>query len=170
MTEIRNALAPVADALLRQARREADEILAEAGRDAARTIDAARLTAQEMIADARAHGLAEARAQAAAVRARARRQARGVELAARREALEELRGRALTAVRGLRDDPCYPRLVKRLGELARESGGDDLVVREHPDGGVVAEGRGRRVDCSLDALAARAVDRLGAEVERLWAP
>ncbi|MFI7643956.1 hypothetical protein [Nonomuraea sp. NPDC049400] len=42
-------------------------------------------------------------------------------------------------------------------------------MKVHPDGGVLAEGQGRRVDCTLDALAARAVDALGAEVERLWA-
>jgi hypothetical protein len=34
----------------------------------------------------------------------------------------------------------------------------------------VARTSGRRADCTLDALAARALDRLGAETETLWAP
>ncbi|WP_169987912.1 hypothetical protein [Microbispora sp. H10836] len=170
MIAMRDVLAPVAEALLRQARLDADAVIRAAERDAAQTIEDARRQAREIVAAARGQGEAEAEAYSAAVRARSARQARGMELAARREALEELRRRAGVAVQALRDDPCYPRLVKRLGELAREAGGDDLVVREHPDGGVVAEGRGRRVDCSLEALANRAVDALGAEVERLWAP
>ncbi|WP_244359938.1 V-type ATP synthase subunit E family protein [Microbispora triticiradicis] len=167
---MRDALAPVAEALLRQARLDADAVTCAAEHDAAQTIEDARRQAREIIAAAREQGEAEAKAYSAAVRARNARQARSMELAARRDALEELRRRAGAAVQALRDDPCYPRLVKRLGELAREAGGDDLVVREHPDGGVVAEGRGRRVDCSLEALANRAVDALGAEAERLWAP
>ncbi|WP_066948154.1 hypothetical protein [Microtetraspora fusca] len=169
MTGIRDALAPVSAALLKGARLDADATLAEAEHDAARTLAAARRTAQDIIDEARESGTADARARADAVRARARRRARGIELAARREALLELRRRAMAAVLALRDDPCYPRLVERLRELARESGGDDLIVREHPAGGVVGEGRGHRVDCSLGALADRAVDALGAEAERLWA-
>ncbi|MEU8279640.1 V-type ATP synthase subunit E family protein [Microbispora bryophytorum] len=160
----------MAEALLRQARLNADAVTRAAEHDAAQTIEDARQQAREIIAAAREQGEAEAKAHSAAVRAQSARHARSSELAARRNALEELRRRAGAAVHALRDDPCYPRLVKRLGELAREAGGDDLVVREHPDGGVVAEGRGRRVDCSLEALANRAVDALGAEVERLWAP
>ncbi|WP_067138838.1 hypothetical protein [Microtetraspora malaysiensis] len=169
MTGITDALAPVSTALLRRARLDADALLDAAGDDAARTLAAARRTAQDMIDEARESGTAEARARADAVRVRAGRHARGIELAARREVLLELRRRAVAAVLALRDDPCYPRLVERLRELARESGGADLIVREHPDGGVVGEGRGLRVDCSLGALAGRAVDALGAEAERLWA-
>ncbi|WP_433213304.1 hypothetical protein [Microtetraspora malaysiensis] len=169
MTGITDALAPVSTTLLRRARLDADALLDAAGDDAARTLAAARRTAQDMIDEARESGTAEARARADAVRVRAGRHARGIELAARREVLLELRRRAVAAVLALRDDPCYPRLVERLRELARESGGADLIVREHPDGGVVGEGRGLRVDCSLGALAGRAVDALGAEAERLWA-
>ncbi|MGI5489694.1 hypothetical protein [Microtetraspora malaysiensis] len=169
MTGIMDALAPVSTALLRRARLDADALLDAAEHDAARTLAAARRTAQEMLDEARESGTAEARARADAVRVRARRHARGIELAARREVLLELRRRAVAAVMALRDDPCYPRLVERLRELARESGGEDLIVREHPGGGVVGEGRGHRVDCSLGALAGRAVDALGAEAERLWA-
>ncbi|MCC5574810.1 hypothetical protein IMZ11_04060 [Microtetraspora sp. AC03309] len=169
MTGVRDALAPVSGALLRRARLDADAILAAAEHDAAQTLAAARRAAQDMIDEAREAGTSEARARADTVRVRARRHARDLELAARREVVLELRRRVVAAVLALRDDPCYPRLVERLRELARESGGDDLIVREHPDGGVVGVGRGRRVDCSLGALASRAVDALGAEAERLWA-
>ncbi|MFD8530005.1 V-type ATP synthase subunit E family protein [Streptosporangium canum] len=170
MIATREALAPVVDALLRRARADAETIITTAEDEAAEMIAAARWEAQAVLAEARASGAAQARAYAAMEHARAQRRARRVELAAQREVLEELRGRAVTAVRSLRDDPCYPRLLERLGELARQAGGGDLVVSEHSDGGVVAEGRGRRVDCTLDALAGRAVDALGGEVERLWAP
>ncbi|MBP2704527.1 hypothetical protein JOL79_11950 [Microbispora sp. RL4-1S] len=170
MIDTRAALTPVAEALLRQARLDARATTAAAEREAAETVAAARRRARDLVAEAREQGEAEARARAAAERARARRRARTVELTARREVWDDLRERAVTEVRKLRDDPCYPRLMKRLSELARDSGGDDLVTREHPGGGVVAEGRGRRVDCSLGTLAARAVEALGAEVERLWAP
>ncbi|WP_169947057.1 V-type ATP synthase subunit E family protein [Microbispora sp. H11081] len=170
MIALRDALEPVAEALLRQARQDADAVTHAARRGAAQTIEDARRQAREIIDAAREQGEAEGKAYSAATRARSARQARRTELAARRDALEELRRRAGEAVRALRDEPGYPRLVERLAELAREAGGDDLVVREHPGGGVVAEGPGRRVDCSLEALAGRAVDALGAEVERLWAP
>jgi hypothetical protein len=42
-------------------------------------------------------------------------------------------------------------------------------VQESPDGGVVAVAGSRRLDLSLPVLAEREVDRLGSEVERLWA-
>ncbi|MFF5211096.1 hypothetical protein [Streptosporangium sp. NPDC000396] len=170
MIATRDALAPVIDALLRRTRADAAAIAATAEKEAAEMIAAARREAQAILAEARASGTAEAQAYATTERIRARRHAHSVELAARREVLEELRRRAVTAVRRLREDPCYPRLLERLGELAREAGGEGLVVSEHPYGGVVAEGQGRRVDCTLDALASRAIDALGGEVERLWAP
>lgn len=170
MTTMRDTLAPVADALLERARRDVDAITAAADREAAEIVAAARRKAHETITEARARGAAEARAYSSAVRARTRRQARGIELAARREVVEELRRRAAAAVGDLREDPCYPALLRRLAGLIRDSGGDDLVVREHPGGGLVGEGRGRRVDCSLGALAGRAVDAHQPEMERLWAP
>ncbi|MEU9836436.1 hypothetical protein AB0D67_33290 [Streptosporangium sp. NPDC048047] len=170
MTPIREALEPVAAALVRRARLDADAVIAAAGRDAERTLAEARRAARDTVEEAAERGAAEGRAHARVTRIRAGRRARAVELAARREVLEELRERAVAAVTALRDDPCYPRLVERLTELARASGGADLTVREHPEGGIVAEGRDRRVDCSLPALAGRAVDALGAETARLWTP
>ena len=41
---------------------------------------------------------------------------------------------------------------------------------EHPRGGVVGEGAGRRVEYTLDDLADEIVDRLGPELDGVWAP
>lgn len=170
MRTVRDALAPLVEALSRRVGSDTEAIRAKAEEEAAEVVAAARQEARTILADARAGGTAQARANAAAEHVRAERRARGIELTAQREALEELRARAAAAVRTLRDDPCYPRLLDRLSVLTRAAGGADMVVSEHPGGGVLAEGQGRRVDCSLDALSIRAVDALGAEVERLWAP
>ncbi|GAA3248043.1 V-type ATP synthase subunit E family protein [Nonomuraea helvata] len=167
---MRDALAPLIEALFRQAGIDARAITARAEEEAAELVAAARQEARTILADARADGAAQAEVHAVTERVHAERRARAMKLAAQREALDELCVRAMAEVRTLRDDPCYPRLLDRLSALAREAGGADMVVKEHPDGGVLAEGPGRRVDCTLDALAARAVDALGAEVERLWAP
>ncbi|WP_431933256.1 V-type ATP synthase subunit E family protein [Nonomuraea jabiensis] len=167
---MRDALAPLTEALFRQAEADARAIIAGAEEEAAELIAAARQQARTILARARADGAAQAKVDAVTERIHAERRARDMELAARREALDELRARSAAAVRTLRDDPCYPRLLDRLSALARAAGGADLAVKEQPDGGVLAEGHGRRVDCTLGALAARAVDALGAEVERLWAP
>ncbi|MFF4615558.1 V-type ATP synthase subunit E family protein [Nonomuraea jabiensis] len=167
---MRDALAPLTEALSGQAEADARAIIAAAEEEAAELVAAARQEARAIHAAARADGAARAKADAVTERIHAERRARGMELAARREALDELRARSAAAVRTLRDHPCYPRLLDRLSALARAAGGADLVVKEQPDGGVLAEGPGRRVDCTLGALAARAVDALGAEVERLWAP
>ncbi|MGW4958323.1 V-type ATP synthase subunit E family protein [Nonomuraea sp. NPDC004186] len=167
---MRDALAPLTEALSRQVGIDARAIIAGAEEEAAELVAAARQEARTVLADARADGAAQAKADAVTERIHAERRARGMELAAQREALDELRARSAAAVRALRDDPCYPRLLDRLGALARAAGGADLTVKEQLDGGVLAEGHGRRVDCTLGALAVRAVDALGAELERLWAP
>ena len=91
-------------------------------------------------------------------------------VAARREAVEELRRRARDKARDLRADPCYPALLRHLSQDVRRAAGDDLTVEEHPDGGVVARGPGRRVEATLPVLADRVIDALGGEVERLWLP
>jgi vacuolar-type H+-ATPase subunit E/Vma4 len=164
------ALVPVREFLLAQARAEAERTRSEAAAEAAAVLARARDQAAAILAEARARGESDGAAVAAAELARARRQARGLPLAARRQAYEALRQRARAAVRKLHEDPGYPRLRRRLARLAREQAGPHAVVSEPPEGGVVAEAPGRRVDCSLEELASRAVDALGAEVEGLWAP
>ncbi|MFB9839413.1 hypothetical protein, partial [Actinoallomurus acaciae] len=62
-----------------------------------------------------------------------------------------------------------PAVTERLRRTAADRTGPGARVLAAPDGGVIAVAPGRRVDCSVSALAEHAVDLLGAEVERLWA-
>ncbi|GIH96317.1 V-type ATP synthase subunit E family protein [Planobispora siamensis] len=165
---IGEALAPLTAALLRRTEREAEQTRERAGRQAAQTVAEAEEGARAVLADARARGEREADTEAAAERVATTRRVRTIELTARREILEDFRRRARTAVTGLREDPCYPALLKSLGRMARRRGGGDLVLAEHPEGGVVGEAPGRRVDASLPALAERAVDAAQGEAERSW--
>lgn len=93
--------------------RDAEERAAEA------TLSEARRQAVRIEAEAHEAGRAEAESLAAAERAQARREARAVVLRAQAEAYAELRRRVREGVRDLRTDPCYPRLIERLTELAR---------------------------------------------------
>lgn len=160
-----DAIAPLRAELLRTARHEAGQVRSQAEEDAARHLAAARRTAAELLAAARADGLAHAATDDKADRVRVQREARRLVLAARRDALDELRSRAGSAVRDLRDDRA---LLHRLRDLVRDRLGAGGTMTEHPDGGIVGQAPGRRVDAGLPALAARAIDELGAEVERLW--
>ncbi|HEY6707666.1 MAG TPA: hypothetical protein VJB61_08730 [Actinomycetota bacterium] len=163
------ALEPVRAWLLAAARAEAERRRAEAAADAERQVAGARAEADAILADARAQGTAEGSALAAAEETRGRRLARRLVLQAEREAYEELRARSRAAVRALRQDPGYPALRERLNRLALAAAGPGARVSEHPDGGVVAEAPGLRVDCTLDGLAERAIAALGGEVAELWA-
>jgi vacuolar-type H+-ATPase subunit E/Vma4 len=157
----------VAAALLQAARRDAGLVRGQADEQAAAILADARREAAGALETARADGAAEAHAYGTAERAKARRGARTTALAARREALEGLRRETRRATGLLQDD--RP-LRERLVALAGEACGDGAIVTGHPDGGVVADAPGRHVDCSFGALADRAVDALGAEVEELWTP
>jgi vacuolar-type H+-ATPase subunit E/Vma4 len=163
------ALAPVRRRLLARVGADAHHARAEAAAEAGVVLARAREQAAAILTQARARGETDGAAVAAAARARSRRDARGLLLAAQHQAYEALRQRARAAVRELGEDPGYPRLRQRLERLAREQAGPHATVSEPPERGVVAEAPGRRVDCSLDTLADRAVDALGAEVEGLWA-
>ncbi|WP_055558000.1 hypothetical protein [Streptomyces sp. NBRC 110028] len=160
------ALAPVRAELLRTARAEAREVLDRADRDAAALIGEARTRARVLVDEAHRQGEREGTAAARDVKAGARRDARTRELAAREAAYEELSRRALVHVRQKWD----PADVDRLRERARALLGPDAEITEVPGAGVVARAPGRRADCTLDSLTARALDRLGAEVETLWSP
>ena len=164
------ALEPVRAWLLAAARAEAEHLVAEAAADAEHLLAGARAEVDAILAEAREQGSAEGSALAAAERARTRRLARRLILDAERQAYEELRARSCAAVRALRQDPGYPALRERLTRLALAAAGPGARVSEHPDGGVVAEAPGIRVDCTLDGLAERAVVALGGEVAELWAP
>ena len=164
------ALEPVRAALLAAARADAAAVLAAADEDAAAALAVAQAQVAGLAETARSEGAADAGAMLAADRARGRREARRIELAARREVWDQLRDRARAAVAALRTDPAYDGLRDRLAARARQLAGPGAEVSEPAEGGVVAVAAGRRWDLSLPALAGRAVESLGPEVERLWAP
>jgi vacuolar-type H+-ATPase subunit E/Vma4 len=163
-----DALGPVRAELLRAAHADADALLARTEREAAAAIDKARAEARTILAEARRQGEADGAAAARDLRMRARHEARSRQLATRRQMYDELRRRATEHVRELRQEGDYDSVLERLRQRARRLLGPDADITEHADGGVVAQAAGRRVDCTLDALAARALDRMGTEVERLW--
>ncbi|WP_405682215.1 hypothetical protein [Streptomyces sp. NBC_00057] len=165
-----DALATVRAELLRSARADAETLLAQAARDDELVLDRARTEAEEIVEQARREGAAEGAAAGAAGLLRARRSARSRELAVRREAYEELCRQVTERVRALRHTTDYPGVRDRLERRARQLLGPDATVTEQPGGGVVAHAAGRRADFTLDALAARALDRLGADTEALWTP
>ncbi|MER6102920.1 hypothetical protein ABT115_11490 [Streptomyces sp. NPDC001832] len=164
------ALATVRAELLRAARADAEALIVQATRDVEAVLDRARNEAEEIVEQAHREGAAEGTAAGAAVLLRARRNARACEQTARREAYEELRHQVTERFRALRYTADYPGIRDRLERRARQLLGPDAAVAEQPGGGVVGHATGRLADFSLDALAARALDRLGADTEALWAP
>ena len=159
-------LGPVADSLLREARRDAERTRTEASAEADALIRRARDEAARIVAEARGAGRSEAAAAANEERVRARRTARAIVLAARRETYEELCRKIRSAVAALCAE--NPATTERLRLLARERAGTDARITTAAGGGVVAVAPGLRVDCSVPALADHAVELLGTEVERLW--
>lgn len=164
-----DALHAVRAALIETAQRDADALRARAASDASAFLEDARQEAASILAEAEDRGRADGATIAATSRARARREARTIVLRAQREAYDELRRRGRSAVGALRQAPDYIQIRRRLASLAQAQAGLDGTVVHQPDGGVVAEAPGRRVDCSLVAMADRALEALGAEVEDLWA-
>jgi vacuolar-type H+-ATPase subunit E/Vma4 len=169
VSALREALEPVRSALLARARADAAADIARAAADAEALLERARARAADMVAAARAEGERDAAAVRAREAARAHREAREQVLRAQQDAYAELRRQARVRVRDLQDEPSYPALLDRLRQQAVTQLGLDATVRVHPDGGVVAESAGRRLDLSLPVLADRAVDDIGVEVTTLWA-
>ena len=164
---VRAALTPLYAELLRRADADADRILADANAEARDVLARAESDAHAVIDNARAAGAAEALMAQAAEHARTRRAHRSDVLAAQRTAYEQLRRRATDAVHRLRHEPGYPALRERLAAHATQILGTD-VVTEDPAGGIVAEAAGRRLDLSLTAFAARAFERIEADIDGLW--
>jgi vacuolar-type H+-ATPase subunit E/Vma4 len=159
------ALEPLRAALIARARAEADRVCADAETAGRQLLAEARDEAEALLAKARAQGETDAAAMFASEMDRARRSARGVVLAAQRAAYNELRQRALTAVRGLLADPARR---ARLETVLRSQLGDQAVIHDHPDGGIVAETPdGRSLDASIEKLVDSAVADL--DLEQLWA-
>lgn len=91
-------------------------------------------------------------------------------LEARRAVYDDFRGEARAAALGLREDPSYPALLKRLVAEARAALGPDAEVERDPEGagGVRARSGARSVDLTLPALVEGCVARLGDRVTELW--
>jgi vacuolar-type H+-ATPase subunit E/Vma4 len=158
------ALEPLRAALISRAHTEADRIRMAAEEDGRQVLAAAREEADALLASARVQGRADAVALLEVETARARRAARGVVLAAQQAAYDRMCGQAREAVRALLDEPgCR----SRLEAVIRDQLGSQAVVRDLPDGGVLAESPdGRSIDASVAALVERAV--AGLHPERLW--
>jgi vacuolar-type H+-ATPase subunit E/Vma4 len=164
------ALESVRDAMLRRAASRADRMLADARGQAAAIVGQARSDASGAESLGRAAGRAQAAPMRAAELIRGGRQARFIVLSAQRDARDELAARVRAEVAGLRDEPGYGLLLQRLTRLALLAAGPQATVVEHPAGGVVARAPGVLADCSLPRLADRAVEALGGQLGRLWAP
>jgi hypothetical protein len=164
------AIAPVRDAMLRQASERAGHIIGQAQAAAEATVARAREAAREAVEAARASGVEQAQPVAAAELNRGRRAARTIELAAALSAHEQIAGRIRQAVLTLRDDADYPMLRARLSARAAEAAGPGAQLTEHPLGGVIARGDGIVVDCSLPRLADRAIAALDPRITGLCFP
>lgn len=159
------ALDPLREALNYRAHAEAEHIRTAAEQDGQRVVTEARSRAETLLEGARETGRADAAALLAEERAGARRAARAIILEAKRDSYEEVRRRARLAVAQLLAEP---RRRSRLAAALQARLGGDAVVRDHPDGGLVAEAPGgRRIDASVAALVDRAVADL--DLEQLWA-
>ena len=162
------ALAPVRRALRDAAARGATDVRRRAQMESDRVLAEAASRASTIRSEAREQGAAEAAAALAVDRIRARRTTRAAILAAHRESYEALRSAARDAVAGLRDDPDYPRWREGMAAAVRRTLGDDARVRDHPDGGLIGESAGRRVDFSLSGFADRAMDTIIADLDTAW--
>ncbi|GLX49356.1 hypothetical protein Shyhy01_23060 [Streptomyces hygroscopicus subsp. hygroscopicus] len=163
-----DALDPVRAELLRAARASADAVLERAREDADATLRGARATADAVLARARELGGADGAAGAARERVHAAQDAWAAELAARAEVYAALRDAIRAGVRrALANDAAASSAVTAA---ARDALGPGARVTAAAEGGATADSPGRRVDLSADALADRALDRLGARAATLWEP
>ena len=160
----RTALEPLRAALLTRARAEAARIQAAADTDAQQIVAAAREQAAKVLAQARTDGEAQAAALLATEAALSRQAARGLVLGAQRDMYDDLRARARSAVRDLLDD------LDRRAQLAatlRSRLGTQALIRDHPDGGLLAEtDDGRSIDASIGALVDAVIN--AKDLEQLW--
>ncbi len=164
------ALAPVRAYLVREALTEADRIRATARAEADALLRQARGEAERAVGLATARGQAEAAPFATAARGRGRAQARFIVLAAQREVYDELCHRIMAEADALRGEPGYGRLLSRLGTMAAQAAGPAATISFPPAGGVLARSGQVVVDCSLPRLAELAVQALGDQVRDLWEP
>lgn len=166
MTATVDELDPVRAELLRAARADAEAAVARARADAAQTLRAAHADAGRVLAQAREQGAGDGQAEAARERVRAAEDAWNRELAARAEVYADLGAAVRCGVRRALAEGAVP--PGRLARTARGLLGENALITAPPGGGVVAEVPGRRLDLCADTLADRALEQLGARIERLW--
>lgn len=164
-------LEPLRHALRAETEADSDRRRAEVAAECRRIVADAEAAAQALAHEARLEGERAAAREAARRHASSTRRARETVLAARRGLVDELRGRSRRAVLELRGQPGYTELLERLAAAARAQLGDDAeLVVDPPDRGGVAARRGdASVDYTLPTMADRAIDAMGAHLERLWA-
>jgi vacuolar-type H+-ATPase subunit H len=164
-----DALGPVRDALLARAGADAAAEVAGAEEEARATLQEAGRRADAVRQEARARGEADAHAVLVAMRARSRREARSVVLGAQSDVAAALRDRVHAGLQDLRRDPAFADLESRLESQARALLGPHVRLTKAPSGGFLAEAAGRRAELTLAAVADRLLDRLGPELQSLWA-
>ena len=163
-----DGLAVVGAALLARARRDAEDVAAEARAGADVTVARAREEADEIVAAARAQGAADAAAALSGERSRTLREARARVLRAEREAYDELRRRTVADVTALLDR-VGPEVQARLAREVAERLGAGAEVRPGARGPTAVAGQ-RRLTLEPERLVDRAVEGLGPELAGLWSP
>lgn len=157
------------EAVLDEARADADRRLEEAERNADERTDDARRRADELLEEAREEGRRAADRETHRRRSEARREARERILRAHRDAVERARERSLEKLRQMQDHEEYEELMGRLEQLAHQQLGDDIEMeRDAEIGGFVARADSRRVDYRLPVLVDRAMEEMGSELRNLW--
>ena len=166
---VRDALAPLHAELLRRADVEADRILADANAEARDVLDRARKRG------ANHHRQCPCRRRGAGFDGTDRRTRAHATCASKRDprraaiAYEQLRRRATDAVPELRDEPGYPGLRDRLAARAVEVLGTDAVSRPRTRPAASLPRPRAVVSISAStAFAARAFERIEADIDGLW--
>lgn len=142
-----------AGAMVRDARVQADQIIAKS------TADARALTEQ-----AEHEGEASGDLDTNRGWTGARRRARGIVLAAQHDVYDELRNAVAGAVQS---DARYPSFLQRLADEARRRLGPGAEVRVDRDV-VLGKRKERHVRWSLQDIIDESLGRLGPDVEELW--
>ena len=163
------ALEPVRYALRRGAETDARATAEDAKQQAEQILAAARDEAEQIRRTAEQQGREAARAEAAGRSARVRREGRRTVLAQQEALRTELNRQVLEQARGLRSDPRYPQMLRRLTDRADRILGPLASVTESYKGGITGTAGSRHLDLSLPALAEQALERHSGEVHRLWA-
>lgn len=163
-----DALAPVRERLLADARREAEQVLTAAREQARTRLDQARGAADVTVEQGRRAGAELAAEAVTRELARARREARGAVLAAQEETRVRVRSAAQAAATAWSTGPDAARVRRALVAEIHAVLGADAVVHGTADGGVTATAGSHRVDLSLTTVVDQVLDERAQEVSRLW--